>query len=155
MQASVGSQDSVLKQLRSGRREVADELLKFGKPLSQSKIHKTQKGIVGIKWQRKAEDSGGKWAESRHKLILHVTGEMGYNCSCIRSASIYKADGALLGLEMMYYLQTQSFQALDHATRERTKGPRCHARQYRPSGRLYRLTDPQIEALHEQTERTH
>ena len=60
MQASAGPQDSVLKQLRSGRREVADELLKFGKSLSQRKIYKPQKGIVGIKWQRKTEDSGGK-----------------------------------------------------------------------------------------------
>ena len=79
---------------------------------------------------------------------------MGYNCSCIRSASTYKADGALLGLEMTYYQQTQSFQALDHATSERTKGPSCHARQQRPSGRHYRWTDPEIEALHAQTERT-
>lgn len=38
----------------------------------------------------------------RQELILHISVELGYRCSCLWSASACKADSELLGLELTY-----------------------------------------------------
>ena len=106
LQASSEPVDSVLEQLSSRCREVAEELLEAleslrvkGKHTRFQSIRKALKVFWGREKLRILEE---RLAGFRHELNLHITAELRYHYSCLQPISRYKADDVMPGLDLTY-----------------------------------------------------
>ena len=106
LQASAGSVDSVLEQPCSRCGEVAEELLRAREHLGvkgkYTRSPSLRKALKALWHKEKLTILEQRLAGFRQEMTLHITVNLRFNCSCLRSALAYKADDTLLDLGLTY-----------------------------------------------------